>query len=103
MRVLRDFLWNAYDGLKRMQKKFKTILSNFKFYARITRAPTRTRIFARIYWSEIDPTNMDLDHDKYEWEMAFCYEDMIISWFSQMALRWRHDNFESLKSHTVLS
>ena len=35
MRVLRDFLWNAYNGLKRMQKKFKTILSNFKFYARI--------------------------------------------------------------------
>ena len=30
MRVLRDFLWNAYNGLKRMQKKFKTILSNLK-------------------------------------------------------------------------
>ena len=67
-----------------MQKKFKTILSNLKNCTRaLTRARTRTRIFARIYWPEIDRTDIDLDRDKYEWEMAFCYEDMIISWFSQ--------------------
>ena len=83
MRVLRDFLWNAYDGLKRMQKNLRRFWAILNFTRALTRAPTRTRIFARIYWSEIDPTNMDLDHDKYEWEMAFCYEDMIISWFSQ--------------------
>ena len=47
------------------------------------RARTRTRMFARIYWREIDRTDIDLNPDKYEWEMTIRYEDMIISWFSQ--------------------
>ena len=56
MRVLRDFLWNAYNGLKRMQKKFKTILSNLKFYARIdARAYAYAHFCAHLltsYWSD---------------------------------------------------
>ena len=32
---VRDFLANAHNGLKRMQKKIKTVLSNLKFYARV--------------------------------------------------------------------
>ena len=52
----------------------------------------RTRIFARIFWPEIDWTDIDLNHGKYEWKITFRYEDMIISWFSQngawMTSRW---------------
>ena len=39
--------------------------------------------YARVFWPEIDWTDIDLDPGKYEWEMSFRYEDMIMSWFSQ--------------------
>ena len=42
---LSDFLSNAYNGLKRMQKKLATIWSIFKFYARVN---ARTNAYARI-------------------------------------------------------
>ena len=66
-----------------MQTKFKTILSNFKFYARVN---ARTYAYAHVcahLLTEIDRTDIDLNPDKYEWEMTIRYEDMIISWFSQ--------------------
>ena len=44
------------------------------------------------YWLEIDQTDNDLDHDKYEWEMTFGYEDMIMSWFSENFTKWRLDD-----------
>ena len=47
-----------------MQNDFETILSISKI------------------WPAIDRTDIDLDHDKYEWEIPFGYEDMIMSWFS---------------------
>ena len=58
-----------------MQNKFKTILSIFIFCAR-WRADVRMRA---CFWPEIDRTDIDLNHDKYEWEMPFRYEDMIMS------------------------
>ena len=58
-----------------MQNYFETILSILKFCA-------RTNAHARIIWPAIDRTDIDLDHDKYEWEIAFGYEDMIMCWFS---------------------
>ena len=39
--------------------------------------------YARVFGPGIDRTDIDLDHDKYEWEKTFRYEDMIICWFSQ--------------------
>ena len=63
-----------------MQKKFETILSIIKFCAR---TDARTYAHARVFWPKIDRTDIDLDHDKYEWEMNFGYEDMIMSYFSQ--------------------
>ena len=32
---------------------------------------TRTNACARVFWHEIDWTDIDLDHDKYEWEMTY--------------------------------
>ena len=46
-----------------MQKKFDTILSIFIFCAR---ADVRTYACARVFWPEIDRTDIDLNHDKYE-------------------------------------
>ena len=57
-----------------MQNKFETILSILNFCARID-----ARKYARVFWPDIDRTNIDLDHDKYEWEITFGYEDIIIS------------------------
>ena len=54
----------------------KIILSILKFCARID---ARTYAHARVIWPEIYRTDIDLDHDKYEWEIPFGYEDMI-SW-----------------------
>ena len=62
-----------------MKNDFETILSISKFCARID---ARTYAHARVIWPEIDRTDIDLDHDKYEWEIPFGYEDMIMSWFS---------------------
>ena len=62
-----------------MQNDFKTILSILKFCARID---ARTYAHARVLWPEIDRTDIDPDHDKYESEIPFGYEDMIMSWFS---------------------
>ena len=59
-----------------MQNDFETILSISKFF------DARTYAHARVIWPEIDRTDIDLDHDKYEWEIPFGYEDMIMSWFS---------------------
>ena len=70
----------AWNVCKKNLRRFWAILN---FTRALTRARTRTRIFARIYWPEIDRTDIDLNHDKYEWEIPFRYEDMIISWFSQ--------------------
>ena len=61
------FYENAYNGLKRMQTKFKTILSNLKFYARVN---ARTKVYAHFCAPfidrEIDRIDIDLVHDKYE-------------------------------------
>ena len=62
-----------------MQNDFETILSISKFYARVD---ARTYAHARVIWPAIDRTDIDLDHDKYEWEIPFGYEDMIMSLFS---------------------
>ena len=62
-----------------MQNDFETFLSIWKFSARID---ARRYAHARVFLPEIDRTDIDLDHYKYEWEKAFGYEDMIMSWFS---------------------
>ena len=69
-----------------MQNDFETILSILKLCAR-----TDTRMYAHapVFWPEIDRTDIDLDHDKYEWEMVFGYEDMIKSLFSENFTKWR--------------
>ena len=72
-----------------MQKKFETILSISKFYARID---ARTYAQARVFWPEIDRTHIDLDPDKYEWEMNYRYENMIMSKFSENFTKWRLDD-----------
>ena len=48
-RVLRDFLWNAYNGLKRMPKKFRTILMQFKILRAHLRAHLRVRAFLNAF------------------------------------------------------
>ena len=58
-----------------MQNKFETILSILKFCARID---ARTYAHARVFWPEIDRTDIDLDHDKYEWEILLVMK--IWSW-----------------------
>ena len=63
-----------------MQNKFEKILSILKFCAR---KDARTYAQARVFWTEIDRTDNDLDHDKYKLEMTFGYKDMIMSWFLQ--------------------
>ena len=50
------------------------------------------RAHVRVFWPEIDRTNIDLNHDKYESKMAFGYEDMIMSWFSEKFTKWRLDD-----------
>ena len=72
-----------------MQNKFWDDFENFKFCARID---ARTYAHARVFWPEIDRTDIDLDHDKYEWEMVFGYEDMIKSLFSENFTKWRLDD-----------
>ena len=72
-----------------MQNKFETILSFSKFCARID---ARTYAHARVIWPEIDRTDIDLDRDKYEWEILFGYEDMIMSRFSYIFTKWRMDD-----------
>ena len=62
-----------------MQNDFKTILSILKFCAHMD---ARTYAHMRIIWAEINRTDIDLNHDKYEWELPFGYEDKIMSWFS---------------------
>ena len=42
------------------------ILSIQKFCARIN---ARMYAHARVLWPEVDWTDIDLDHDKYEWEL----------------------------------
>ena len=59
-----------------MQKKFETILSILNFCARID---ARMYAHARFFWPDIDWIDIDLNHDKYEWEITFGYEDIIIS------------------------
>ena len=46
----------------------------------------------RVFWPEFDWTDIDLDHDKYEWEITFGYEDMIMSWFSKKFTKWCLDD-----------
>ena len=69
-----------------MQNKFETILSILNFCARAN---------ARVFLPEIDRTDIDLDHDKYEWEITFGYEDMIKSLFSENFTKWRLDDVVS--------
>ena len=60
------------------------------------RARTRTRMFARIYWPEIDRTDIDLNPDKYEWEMTFPlwrYDHKLIF------TKWRLDDVTINLSH----
>ena len=78
MRVLRDFLWNAYNGLKRMQKKFKTILSNFKFYARIN---ARTYAYAH-FCAHLSTWNWPDKYWTWSWQI----------WMRNGFLLWRYDH-----------
>ena len=59
-----------------MHNYFETIWSILKFCAR---TDAWTFAYARVYWPEIDRTDIDLDYDKYEWEITIGYEDMIMS------------------------
>ena len=70
----------AWNVCKQNLKRFWAILN---FTRALTLARSRTRMFAHIYWRKIDRTDLDLNPDKYEWEMTIRYEDMIISWFLQ--------------------
>ena len=74
-----------------MQNDFETILSILKICARID---ARTFAHARVLSPEIDRTDIDLDHDKYEWEITFWLwrydHELIFVKFYKMAPRWRH-------------
>ena len=76
-RVLRDFLWNAYNGLKRMPKKFRTILSNLKFYARIY---ARTYAYAH-FWTHLLTWNWPDKYWPWSWQI----------WMRNGFLLWRYD------------
>ena len=43
-------------------------------------------------WPEIDRTDIDLNLDEYEWQLIFCYENMIMIWFSENFTKWRLDD-----------
>ena len=62
----------------------------FKNFAHSTDA--RTYAHARVFWPEINRTDIDLNHDKYEWKIPFGYEDMIMRWFSKNFTKWRLDD-----------
>ena len=64
-------------------------MSILKFCAR---AHARAYAHARAFWPEIDRTDIDLDHDKYELEIFFGYEEMIMSKFSENFTKWRLDD-----------
>ena len=76
-----------------MQNKFETILSIYKFCAR---TDARTYAHARVFWPEIDRTDIDLDHDKYELKNHFWLwrydQEFIFRKFHKMAPRWRHES-----------
>ena len=82
-----------------MQKKFGTILSIFIFARALTRGRTHARAFSDLKLTFL--IDIDLNHDKYEWEMPFRYEDMILSKKYQkkhkMAPGWRHEDLMTLK------
>ena len=48
-----------------------------------------TRFF---FYLKLTGRILTLIYDKYEWEMTFCYEDMIMSWFSENFTKWRLDD-----------
>ena len=96
------FFMNAYNGLKRMQKKFKTILSNFKFYARIN---ARTYAYAH-FCAHLLIWNWP---DKYwPWSWQIWMRNGFLLWrydhkfifrkFHKMAPRWRHQSRSRLKT-----
>ena len=88
----------AWNVCKINLRRFRVFL----FFAR-----ARTYASARVFWPEIDWTDIDLNHDKYEWEMSFRYKDMILSKKYQKKTQngawmtsWRVDDLENV---TVLS
>ena len=81
-----------YKMLKMTWNVCKKIWDDFEHLKFCARIDARTYAHARVFWPEIDRTDIDLDHDKYEWEMAFGYEDMIMSWFSENFTKWRLDD-----------
>ena len=72
------FLKNAYNGLKRMQKKFKTILSNIKFYARIN---ARTYAYAQ-FCAHLSTWNWPDKYWPWSWQI----------WMRNGFLLWRYDH-----------
>ena len=72
------FFMNAYNGLKRMQKKFKTILSNFKFYARIN---ARTYAYAH-FCAHLLIWNWPDKYWPWSWQI----------WMRNDFLLWRYDH-----------
>ena len=70
-----------YKMLKMTWNVCKINLRRFWAFKKFARALTRgrTRTF---FWPETNWTDIDLDHDKYEWGIPCGYEDMIMSWFS---------------------
>ena len=74
---------------KTYAKWFWDDFEHFQILRAHRRADVRVR--AR-FFHEIDRTDIDLNHDKYEWEMPFRYEDMIMNWFPENFTKWRLDD-----------
>ena len=72
----------------------KWIWDDFEHFDFFLRALTRGRTHARAFSDlKIDRTDIDLNHDKYEWEMPFRYEDMIMSKkYQKKNTKWRLDD-----------
>ena len=96
---VRDFFIKCLKLPKTYAKKIWDDFEHFKILRAHTDA--RTYAHARVFWPEIDRTDIDLDHDKYEWEMTYRYENMIMSVFfrkcHKMVPRWRHQSRSRLK------
>ena len=86
---VRDFFIKC---LKWPETYAKWIWDDFEHFKICARTDARTYAHARVFWPEIERKDIDLDHDKFEWEMAFGYEDMIMSWFSDNFTKWPLDD-----------
>ena len=80
----------------------KWIWGDLEHFEICARTDARTYAYACVFWPAIDRTDIDLDHGKYEWEMAFSYEVMIIWDFPKKTQNgawmtsWRLDDLEKV-------